>query len=135
MRRRFFLGSMGTTAFLGPLFANKSMASGERTVDCSLKAGEIQHMVIFSLASPKESAEAQQFIQDGTRILTGIPVVKNFQAFNQVSKKDKYQFGFSMVFANQEDYNSYNNHPDHVAFVQERWLKEVSDFLEIDFVK
>ncbi|MBE9518785.1 MAG: Dabb family protein, partial [Bacteroidetes bacterium] len=34
-----------------------------------------------------------------------------------------------------EDYNTYNQHPDHVAFVQERWLKEVTDFLEIDFKK
>jgi hypothetical protein len=40
-----------------------------------------------------------------------------------------------MVFANQADYTTYNNHPDHVAFVQNRWLKEVSDFLEIDFEK
>jgi hypothetical protein len=103
--------------------------------NCALKKGEVQHMVIFTLSYPKGSAEAQKFIQDGTRILTGIPVVNNFQAFNQVSKKNKYQYGFSMVFANQTDYSIYNNHPDHVAFVQNRWLKEVSDFLEIDFEK
>jgi len=40
-----------------------------------------------------------------------------------------------MVFANQNDYSAYNNHPDHVSFVQNRWMKEVSDFLEIDFEK
>ena len=52
-----------------------------------------------------------------------------------MSVKNKYQYGFSMVFANQEDYSTYNNHPDHVAFVQDRWMKEVTDFLEIDFEK
>lgn len=135
MKRRFFLGSLGMTTLFGTLFSNKSLASNVGAENCALKKGEIQHMVIFNLSHPKDSAEAQKFIQDGTRILTGIPVVNNFQAFNQVSKKNKYQFGFSMVFANQADYMTYNNHPDHVAFVQNRWMKEVSDFLEIDFEK
>ena len=58
-----------------------------------------------------------------------------FQAFKQVSPKNDYQYGFSMVFANQADYTTYNEHPDHVAFVQDRWMKEVSAFLEIDFEK
>jgi hypothetical protein len=37
------------------------------------------------------------------------------------------------VFSDQDDYSTYNNHPDHVAFVEQRWMKEVTDFLEIDF--
>ena len=135
MKRRFFLGSLGMTTLLGTLFVNKSFASTGNAESYTLKKGEIQHMVIFNLSYPRESAEAKNFILDGTRILTGIPVVKNFQAFKQVSKKNKFQYGFSMVFSNQADYVTYNNHPDHVAFVQNRWMKEVSDFLEIDFEK
>ena len=98
-------------------------------------SNEIQHMVIFNLPYAEGSVEAGKFLEDGTRILTAIPVVKNFQAFQQVSEKNDFQYGFSMVFANQEDYNTYNMHPDHVAFVQERWMKEVTEFLEIDFKK
>ncbi len=100
--------------------------------DCELEDLEIQHMVIFNLPYQEGSVEARTFLEDGTRILTAIPVVRNFQAFKQVSKKNDFQYGFSMVFANQDDYDIYNKHPDHVAFVQERWLKEVTDFLEID---
>ena len=135
MKRRFFLGTLGITAILGTFFTNKSMASKAKFENSNLQRGEIQHMVIFNLSYQKESAEAKKFIQDGTQILSGIPVVQNFQAFRQVSKKNSFQYGFSMVFANQADYGTYNNHPDHVAFVQDRWMKEVSDFLEIDFEK
>jgi len=135
MKRRYFFEKLGIATFFGALVTNKSFAMGEKIENCALKKGEIQHMVIFNLSHQKESDDAHQFVQDGTRILTGIPVVKNFQAFNQVSKKNKYQYGFSMVFASQNDYSTYNNHPDHVAFVQNRWIKEVSDFLEIDFEK
>jgi hypothetical protein len=107
-------------------------ANNTKMKDCQLNEQEIQHMVIFNLPYQESSPEAITFLEDGKRILTAIPVVQNFQAFKQVSKKNDFQYGFSMVFANQDDYDTYNNHPDHVAFVQERWLKEVTDFLEID---
>jgi hypothetical protein len=38
-----------------------------------------------------------------------------------------------MEFANRAAYEGYNTHPDHVRFVESRWLSEVSDFLEIDY--
>ena len=38
-----------------------------------------------------------------------------------------------MEFAGPGAYTAYNEHPDHVRFVQERWLPEVADFLEIDY--
>jgi hypothetical protein len=53
----------------------------------------------------------------------------------QVSPKNDYRFGFSMEFANLAAYDAYNTHPDHVAFVRDRWIPEVEDFLEIDYTK
>ena len=38
-----------------------------------------------------------------------------------------------MEFADRAAYERYNDHPAHVRFVQDRWLSEVSDFLEIDY--
>jgi hypothetical protein len=38
-----------------------------------------------------------------------------------------------MEFADRAAYEGYNAHPDHVRFVRERWLAEVSDFLELDY--
>jgi hypothetical protein len=49
-------------------------------------------------------------------------------------QKNGYRFGISMEFADRAAYEGYNEHPDHVRFVQERWLAEVSDFLELDYV-
>jgi hypothetical protein len=36
-------------------------------------------------------------------------------------------------FADQAAYDGYNTHPHHVAFVGDRWMSEVEDFLEIDY--
>ena len=38
-----------------------------------------------------------------------------------------------MEFADQASYTAYNEHPEHVRFVEQRWLPEVADFLEIDY--
>ncbi len=38
-----------------------------------------------------------------------------------------------MEFADQQAYDAYNPHPKHVAFVQNRWNREVEKFLEIDY--
>lgn len=122
---------LGTIA--SGLFSREARSADLAAVRESLIPGEIQHMVIFDLSYAEGSGEAKKFLQDGTRILTGIPVVRNFQAFKQVSSKNDYQYGFSMVFTNREDYSTYNQHPAHVAFVQDRWNNEVVRFLEIDF--
>ncbi|BBI33283.1 Dabb family protein [Cohnella abietis] len=93
----------------------------------------IVHSVIFNLKHPQGSEEENRFIEDGRAILTSIPVVQNFKVYRQVSPKNEYAFGFSMEFANAEDYETYNLHPLHVSFVSERWETEVLNFLEIDY--
>jgi len=92
----------------------------------------IRHTVAFKLTHPKGSAGEKDFLI-AIRKLADIPGVEKFECMKQVSKKNKYEFGVSMEFANQKAYDEYNTHPDHVAFVQNRWLKEVEDFLEIDY--
>jgi hypothetical protein len=133
MKRRRFFGSLGAAALFTGLFPSKISAMDPALQKAGLKKGEIQHMVIFNLPYQEGSKKAIKFLNDGNRILTGIPVVRDFQVFLQVSPKNDYQYGFSMVFTNQADYQTYNDHPDHVAFVEERWKIEVTDFLEIDF--
>ena len=55
------------------------------------------------------------------------------QVLDQVSLKNDYTYGFSMLFAGQSAFEAYTKHPDHIGFVESRWKKEVKRFLEIDF--
>jgi hypothetical protein len=92
----------------------------------------IRHMVVFKLNHPVGSAAEQDFLAALNK-LSVIPGVEYFACVKQISRKNKFDYVVSMEFASRQIYNQYNNHPDHVAFVQQRWLKEVEDFLEIDF--
>ena len=137
MERRKFFGRLGKgtlVSFLAtPLFAGARKGSISEKNNCLLKDQEIQHMVVFNLNHEKGSELTRKFLKDGQKILSQIPGVNNFQVLNQVSLKNDFSYGFSMVFASKGDYDSYSSHPDHIAFVENRWKKEVSKFMEIDF--
>lgn len=92
-------------------------------------------MVTFSLHAGKDTPEAEAFLKESAVELAQIPGVQQFKVFRQVSAKNEYDYGFSMVFANQDAYDAYNVHPVHQTYVTERWLKEVNLFQEIDFVE
>jgi len=92
----------------------------------------ICHSVVFKLRHAPGSSAEKDFLEALLK-LAKIPEVENLHLANEISRKNNYDFFLSMEFANQGAYDRYNNHPDHVAFVQQRWLKEVEDFLEIDF--
>lgn len=93
----------------------------------------IRHTVIFTLKHPKGSAAEAAFLK-AADALEAIPGVEKFEKLKQVSPKNNYGFGFSMEFKDQGAYTSYNDHPAHVAFVKNRWMPEVKDFMEIDYV-
>ena len=93
----------------------------------------IRHTVVFTLKHPPHSLEEKRFLVDAKKILSAIKGVTHFEQMRQVSPKNDYRFGFSMEFADQAAYDAYNTHPDHVAFVTDRWIPEVDDFLEIDY--
>ena len=94
----------------------------------------IRHTVVFTLKHPQGSAAEKKFLEDAL-VLTQIQTVQKFERLKQVSVKNGFKFGFSMEFTDQAAYDTYNGHPIHVAFVRDRWKAEVSDFMEIDYVK
>jgi Stress responsive A/B Barrel Domain len=97
-----------------------------------LTAGRIRHTVVFTLAHPEGSPGEADFLATAGA-LAAIPGVEAFQILRETSPKNAYRFGISMEFAGPEAYAAYNEHPDHVRFVNDRWLAEVTDFLEVDY--
>ncbi len=94
----------------------------------------IIHTVAFKTNHALGSPEEKDFLKDGIA-LGKLPMVKSFQCFKQVSKKNDFEFGFSMEFKSQLEYDAYNEHPRHVQFVESRWKPEVKEFMELDYIK
>lgn len=94
----------------------------------------IRHSVILKLKN-QVSAEDKKAFFDAVDTLSSIPNVQKFEVLKQISPKNKFEYGISMEFENQEQYDIYSNHPNHIHFLQNFWEKNVEDFLEIDYVK
>lgn len=93
----------------------------------------IRHTVVFRLKHPHGSAAERDFLEAAQQLAL-IPGVQAFERLRQVSRKNAFAFGFSMEFIDQAAYDLYSDHPDHNKFVRERWVPEVDEFLEIDYV-
>jgi len=93
----------------------------------------IRHTVVFRLKHAPGSEAERDFLR-ATCELTQIEGVQKFECLRQTSPKNHFTFGLSMEFADSAAYALYNDHPNHTAFVQGRWIPEVAEFMEIDFV-
>ena len=93
----------------------------------------IRHTAVFRLNHAAGSPAEKDFLEALAK-LKSIKGVEKFEVLRQVSPKSEFKFGVSMEFADQAAYDGYNVHPNHVAFVQSRWIPEVAAFTEIDYV-
>ena len=90
----------------------------------------IQHTVVFRL---NPDTDTDHFLARARELAT-IGGVNDFEVLRQVGLKNDFTYGLSMHFDDQAAYDSYNNHADHLAFVNDVWLPNVADFLELDYV-
>jgi heme-degrading monooxygenase HmoA len=96
-----------------------------------LTPGRVRHSVVFRLKHD-EGSEAEADFLRANAALAAIAGVEAFELTREVSPKNDYRFALTMEFADRDAYSTYNQHPEHVKFVSERWDAEVDDFLEID---
>ncbi len=97
---------------------------------------KIIHSVIFNLKHEKGSREEKLFFEKSRNVLENTPYAKDFKVFFEVSKKNDYDYGFSMTFDSEEEYDLYSfEYEPHREYVNAVWLKEVTDFFEIDLVE
>lgn len=92
----------------------------------------IRHTVAFRLKHERGSEAERDFLRAACELAT-IEGVQKFECLRQTSPKNNFTFGLSMEFADSSIYAFYSGHPDHEAFVQQRWIPEVADFMEIDY--
>jgi hypothetical protein len=98
-----------------------------------VQAGRIRHTVAFRIRHTAGSPEEASFLAEA-ETLAAIPGVEAFEILRQVGEKNTFDYGISMEFADEAAYAAYNADPSHVRFVEMRWLPEVADFLEIDYM-
>ncbi len=95
----------------------------------------IQHTVVFRLIHPAGSAAEEEFLVAAQAALAGIPGVEDFVVQRQINATSDLAWQLAMRFVDQSASAAYTAHPAHAAFVTTRWLPEVAEFQEYDFVQ
>lgn len=91
----------------------------------------IQHTVTFHLNA---AADGATFFARA-RALGDLPGVQHFEVLRQIGQKNDFTHALTMHFSDRETYDRYNNHAKHLAFVNDVWLPNVADFVELDYVR
>lgn len=92
----------------------------------------MQHTVTFRL---NEDVDQEWFLAKA-RELANVPGVLEFEVLQQVGQKaTQFHLALSMWFNSDADYASYNDHPEHVDFVENVWIPNVAEFLELDYLR
>lgn len=97
----------------------------------------ITHIVVFWVKPEVENARERLFAA-AREHLTSIPVVQNFRYGASIPSErpvvDKsYTMAISMDFATQADLDTYQQHPQHLAFIGEIVKPLVERVLVYDF--
>jgi hypothetical protein len=92
----------------------------------------MRHTVVFKLKFPKKSPEEVEFL-NAAASLSDIPGVCNLEIFREIGKKNDFDYCLSMEFDTNKEYEAYNQHPDHIKFVETYWVNYVEKFLELDY--
>ena len=92
----------------------------------TLANGRIRHSVVFTPTHAEGSTEEADLLS-AIRRLAAIPGVDAFELMREVSPKNDFRYGLTMEFPDAAAYRTYNEHPDHAAFVEQRWETEVGD--------
>lgn len=125
LKKRQFIAAAASLALAGCSTVSSTGNPPEKSM--------IVHSVFFKLVHAPASVEEVEFLRKASD-LARIPGVENFKVLKETSPKNDFTFGLSMEFVDQTAYDGYNSHPEHVAFVNDVWLKEVADFMEIDHI-
>lgn len=91
----------------------------------------IQHMVLFNLKHRENSLEEKAFFHC-LKKLSLIPEVNNLKHLRQLSQKNPFKYALSMTFDSLKSYQYYLEDVRHKSFVENYWLAEVTEFMELD---
>jgi hypothetical protein len=91
----------------------------------------LRHAGIFNFKPTVSESQKHEFFV-ALKALEEIDGVQKMEVSRQTSSKNKFKYGFSMEFVNNEVYQAYSIHPQHDAFVKEFFIPFVEDFMEID---
>lgn len=100
-------------------------------------AADIHHLILIWQKPDTPPAQTQALL-DGTKALSKIPGIKSLEIHTPISSDrpvvdDSFSYAVLMTFANEQDMLNYQQHPQHVKFIQENVKDKLEKLVIYDF--
>jgi fructose-bisphosphate aldolase class II len=92
----------------------------------------VDHLIIYNVS---ENADMETMISEGRRVLGAIPGVREVFAGKAVRDDAGYRYCWNVRFCHPNVIDSYRQHPDHVAFADNRFRPVAGDRISTDFLE
>ncbi len=93
----------------------------------------VEHLIIYNVEQ-KSSASIESLMEEGLRVLSNIPGVREVFTGEAVQEGAKYRYCWLIRFAHPATIDSYRNHPAHVAFADHHFRPIAGDRISIDYI-
>jgi len=104
--------------------------------DAVLAAAEawkpVHHVIVYNVTG-RDDAEVAAIMEEGERVLGGLPGVRRVTTGKAVQEASKYRFTWLIEFVHEKVIDSYRDHPAHVDFADRLFRPIAGDRMTIDY--
>ncbi len=90
----------------------------------------VDHLIIYNAS---DDSDVEAMIAEGREVLAAIPGVREVFAGEALKDGARYRYCWNVRFCHPAVVDSYRDHPDHVAFADDRFRPVAADRISIDF--
>ena len=94
---------------------------------------EVEHLIVYNVEGLDE-AGAKEMIAEGRRVLSKIPGVREVFTGEAVQQDASYRYTWLVRFCHPAVIDSYREHPDHIAFADNRFRPVAGGRISIDYL-
>ncbi len=94
----------------------------------------VAHLIIYNVSGLSE-AETEAMISEGRKVLGKIPGVRRIFAGEAVKPDAAYRYCWLMDFHHEKVIDSFRDHPDHVAFADQKFRPVAGGRISIDYLE
>lgn len=109
-----------------------SAERGAEVLNCCRSWMPVEHVIIYNVKGVDEH-DVDTMMAEGRRVLSAIPGVREVVTGKAVQESAKYRYVWLVRFCDPAVIERYRDHPDHVAFADNRFRPVAGDRISIDY--
>lgn len=111
-----------------------SVGQADAVLEAAAAWRPVQHVIIYN-ANGRGDSDVAAMMQEGKRVLSGIPGVRRVITGTAVQDGARYRYSWLIEFVHEKVIDSYRDHPVHADFADRLFRPIAGDRISIDYLE